>query len=198
MNNLIASGKRYRVILADPPWSYSNDGSSLDGLASSNYPTMPDEEICALPVNQITEKDAVLFLWGTSPKLKEGIAVLEAWGFEFKTVGFFWLKTAWGPSGKPRMGLGYYTRSSVEPCFLGTKGSIHRSIKARNVPQVIATPRREHSRKPEEIYDRIEALFDGPYIELFARSQRPGWDAWGNETDKFGDPEGGILPLGKP
>lgn len=201
LNNLIASGKRYRVILADPPWPYSNINGKVLGASQgppdSHYKTMSINDICALPVGKIAEKNSALFLWTTGPKLDCAFPVLKAWGFRYATVVFAWVKTVWGPSGKPAMGMGFYTRTSVELVLLGIKGKMWGTRKPGTIAQVIAAPRREHSRKPEEIYERIEALFDGPYIELFARSQRPGWGTWGNETGKFSDPKGSVLPLGE-
>lgn len=198
LNNLIASGKRYRVILADPPWKYNsraNHKTRFRGGACGHYPLMSFDEIAALPVKDYAADSAVLFLWATFPFLEKQLTIFNAWGFKYKTVGFTWIKTN-SRNGQPFFGVGYYTKSNAEVCLLGTRGPVIKP-KVNTVSSVIICPRREHSRKPEEVYERIEALYDGPRLEMFARSQRPGWDAWGNEVDKFGDPKGQALPLGK-
>ncbi len=174
--------KKYQVILCDPPWrfaTYSEKG--LGRSAESYYDCMSLDEIKELPVVDYAAADCVLFLWVTDPFIFIVRDVIEAWGFEPKTVGFYWAKlnkniiyccpedeSVWA------IGNGYYTRANVETCMIGTRGKPHR-INA-DVRKLIVAPRREHSRKPDEQYDRIERLFPGPYIELFARYQRDGWD----------------------
>lgn len=182
--------KKYSTILADPPWTFK--AWSQKGVtrgASQHYATMKTKDICALPVADIAEKDCVLLLWAVMPQLPEALRVIEAWGFKFKTVGFTWMKQN---QNAPRLfydaadifkGMGYWTRSNCELCLLGTRGNPKR-IKT-DVAQAIFAPLREHSRKPAEIYERIERLVGGPYLELFARKRHPGWDAWGRETGKF-------------
>lgn len=138
------------------------------------------EELCALPVSEITEKDCVLFLWATFPQLKEALQLIKAWGFTYKTVAFVWLKT-----NKKALtwfyGLGFWTRGNAEICLLATKG--HPKRQAKNVHQLIISPIEEHSKKPEEARKKIVALMgDIPRIELFARKESPGWDIWGNEV----------------
>jgi N6-adenosine-specific RNA methylase IME4 len=123
-------------------------------------------------------------MWTTDPLLEKSFEVIKAWGFTFKTPGFVWAKTN-AKSGTYFMGCGYYTRANPEYCLLATKGKPKRL--SRGVPKLIVSPRREHSRKPDETYERIEKLFAGPYCELFARTTRPGWVSWGNETRKFGN-----------
>ncbi len=123
--------------------------------------------------------DCALFVWTTPPTIHEyACPLIEAWGFQYKTFGFTWVKLSGG--GEPFMGMGYYTRGNAEICLLATRRKP--KVKAHDVNQVILSPRREHSRKPDEQYSRIERLFDGPYLEIFARERRPGWDAWGNEV----------------
>jgi len=179
----------YPVILADPPWSYrvyhESDDLAVRGLATRHYPTMTLAAIEALPVADLAAPDAALFLWVTMPCLPEGLAVLRSWGFTYKTCAFSWLKTT--KAGRPCFGTGHYTRANTELCLLGTRGRVRRrdAPDARNVEQVILAPRREHSRKPDEQYARIERLFGGPYLELFARHEQPCWDTLGNETTKF-------------
>ena len=168
---------KYRVILADPPWSFRTYSAKGNGRsAEAHYDCMPLDDIKALPISDYADKDCVLFLWTTDPFLRVAFDVIEAWGFTYKTVGFYWAKTPtnW-------FGTGYWSRANPEQCLLATRGKPKRI--AANVPKLIMAPRRAHSRKPDEIYDRIEQLCVGPYIELFARQRRQGWDAIGNEAD---------------
>ena len=173
-------GKKYKIIYADPPWQYrvySKKGKSRS--AENHYHTMNIDDIRSLPVGEIADDDCVLFLWITFPCLKEGISVMESWGFTYKTCGFNWVKR-----NKKKdtyfMGLGFWTRSNSEVCLIGTKGHPKRVSKA--VPQVCDARVMEHSRKPSEIRDRIvELCGDVPRIELFSRSAAPGWHHWGNQ-----------------
>ena len=171
--------KKYSVILADPPWRYER--SKVQGAAENHYPTMSTEEIRALPVKELADRDCALFLWATFPLLRKAWGVMDAWGFTYKTVAFVWIKLT--PSGDDlHTGLGWWTRANAEICLLATRG--HPRRQARNVHQVILSPVMEHSRKPAEARRRIEALMgDVPRIELFARQYPPGWDVWGNEVD---------------
>lgn len=173
---------KYKIIYADPPWAYkvwSNKGKGRS--AESHYPTMQKQDIQDLPVPQICEKDSVLLLWVTSPCLLEGIELVKAWGFEYKTVAFTWLKQN-KKNGKLFMGMGYYTRANAEYCLLGTKGKVLER-KSRAVPSAVLTPIEQHSKKPDIVRDRIVELFgDIPRIELFARQHATGWDCWGNEV----------------
>lgn len=167
----------FSVIYADPPWHFKTHSSlGMGRSADAWYECMEVEEIKALAVENMAEKDCVLFLWVTDPFLRKGFEVLDSWGFEFKTVGFYWIKT---PSSW--FGTGYWTRANPEQCLLATRGSPKR-LNA-DVPKLLEAPRREHSRKPDEIYPRIERLCAGPYLELFARAPRPGWSSIGNERD---------------
>lgn len=141
---------------------------------------MSIEELCVLPVSEIAEKDCVLFLWATFPQLKEALQPIKAWGFQYKTVAFVWLKTnrkadTWF------YGLGFWTRGNAEICLLATKG--HPKRKAANIHQLIISPVEAHSKKPDAAREKITALMgDLPKIELFARKESPGWDIWGNEV----------------
>ena len=165
----------YRIILADPPWPSEN--SVPRGHADRYYSLMTLDEICRVPVP--TAKDAALFLWARSPALPEAFTVITAWGFQYKTVAFVWEKVA--ASGEPRWGCGSYTRPSVELCLLATRGKLE--VQAHDVGQIIRARRGPHSRKPDEVYDRIERLFgDLPRIEMFARREIVGWDSWGNQV----------------
>jgi N6-adenosine-specific RNA methylase IME4 len=182
--------KYYKVIYADPPWTFSTYSHKGKGRsAEAYYDCMTLPEIKALPVADWAADNCVLLLWTTDPLLEKAFEVIHAWGFSYKTVGFYWvkLKTA-VPSytaGSFFTGLGFWTRANPETCLLATRGKPRR--RSANVRKLIVSPRREHSRKPDEVYDRIESLCDGPYLEMFARfsrphSSRPGWDLWGSEA----------------
>lgn len=177
---LPAAKRRYAVIYADPAWPYDTwSDKGADRSPDNHYPTMTTDDILALPVGKIAADESTLFLWTVSPLLPVAFEAIKGWGFEYKTVAFVWVKTA-KDGQKPATGMGYWTRSSVEICLLATRGSPPR-LNA-DVRQVIMSPRREHSRKPDETMDRIERLVPGPYIELFARRHRENWAAWGNEV----------------
>lgn len=149
---------------------------------------MAIEEIGRLPVAGLAAEDCVLFLWGINPMLQQAMWLMNEWGFAYKTVAFVWVKSRGDPSWAPKyhMGLGYWTRANTECCLLGTRGKPRRLSKG--VRQLLVEPLREHSRKPDTIYERIESLVEGPYLELFARQRWPGWDAWGAEVDRFREP----------
>jgi len=180
---------KYNIILADPPWKYRDKSLSHGGGAECHYPTMDIKEICELSVEKIADDNCVLFLWVTFPMLKEGLKVIKSWGFEYKTCAFVWVKANKREIIKQGklfngiddfMGMGRWTRSNAEVCLLGIKGKPKRiSTKVR---QIIYSPIRKHSQKPEEVFNRIIQLIGKlPRIELFAREKREGWDAWGNE-----------------
>lgn len=177
--------KKYSAILCDPAWTFETySDSGKERSAEQHYDCMTTEDIQNLPVQDICKDDCVLFLWVTFPLLIEGLLTMEAWGFEYKTCAFSWAKKNSSNMGF-FMGMGYWTRANVEICLLGTKGKPKRREEAGGVRQLIVSPLREHSRKPDEQYDRIEDLVKGPYIELFSRSDREGWDSWGLESGKF-------------
>lgn len=175
-------GKKYKIIYADPPWQYRVYSKKGKGRSAENhYHTMNIDDIRLLPVGEIADDDCVLFLWITFPCLKEGISVMESWGFTYKTCGFNWVK-----KNKKKdtyfMGLGFWTRSNSEVCLIGTKGHPKRVSKAG--PQVCDARVMEHSRKPSEVRERIvELCGDVPRIELFARETVKGWDCFGDEID---------------
>lgn len=157
--------------------------------AESHYPTMGIEDIKALPVADLADADCALFLWVTMPCLQEGISVLKAWGFEYKTAAFVWVKQN-RKADSLFWGMGFWTRSNVEICLLGTKGRPKR-VDA-GVHQVIVSHVEEHSRKPQEVHNRIIRLMgDVPRIELFARRKTDGFDVWGNEVESDIKFEGG-------
>lgn len=184
--------KKYNIIYADPPWRY-DDKSLQRGGAERHYPTMRLEDICALPVADISADDCLLFMWGAWPKLFEAGAVLSAWGFDFKTCAFVWVKTnkrtkiaqsSFFPvdSFDSFWGMGRWTRANTEFCLLGVKGSPKRQ--SAGVHQIIYAPISQHSRKPDETRERIVKLAgDLPRVELFARRTVPGWEVWGNEVE---------------
>ena len=181
---------KYGVILADVPWDYkvySEKGTGRGAIA--HYQTMGFEQIAAMNVAELAADDCALFLWAVDPLLHKAFDLIERWGFKFKTVGFYWAKTNKGADMEALTeddfftGLGYWSRANPEQCLLATRGTPKRQSKS--VRRLIVAPRREHSRKPDEVYDRIEQLVDGPYLELFARQTRPGWDAIGNQVGLF-------------
>jgi N6-adenosine-specific RNA methylase IME4 len=175
----------YQCILADPPYHFDTYSSKGQGRSpSQHYSTMTVPEIAALPVGDLAASDAWLFLWVSFPHLPYGLQLIEAWGFKYSGSAFCWVKPN---QTKPGwfMGLGHTTRKNAEVCLLGRRGSPHRN--AKNVRELIVAPRRQHSRKPDEAYDRIERFCSGPYVELWARQNRPGWAAWGDEVGLFND-----------
>lgn len=177
------------LIYADPPWQHKTwSDKGLDGRPQ-HYKRMTIKEICDMPVSECAANDCHLFMWTTGPHLEQAFKVIKAWGFRYSGMGFVWIKLN---KNSPElfitlndlfMGGGYTTRKNAEFCLLARKGSPKRLSKS--VHEVIVSPRREHSRKPEEARRRIEQYAPGPYLELFAREQKPGWTAWGNEVEKF-------------
>lgn len=178
----------FRAILADPPWRYENwSWKGEHKNAAAQYECMDLRDIKALPVESLAAKDAALFLWATFPMLPEALATMAAWGFTYKT-GAAWAKQS-KTGRKLAFGTGYLFRSAAELLLVGTRGDPQATSKS--VRNLILAPVREHSRKPDQTYDMVEQLFPGPRLELFARQQRHGWMAWGNQVDKFDPiPEG--------
>lgn len=172
--------KKYKIIYADPPWEYDDKSLSHGGGAECHYPTMTQEDICNLPISQLADDDCVLFLWVTLPMLREGLEVIKAWGFEYKTTAFVWIKKNASNIGY-FYGMGRWTRANSEICLLAVKGNPKR-LRA-DISQLIFAPIKEHSHKPTEVRLKIVDLCgDLPRIELFARDRFVGWDVWGNET----------------
>lgn len=171
--------KKYQIIYADPAWSYNDQG--CQGTMANHYKGMSIEDIKNLPIKQITGDNAILFLWTTFPMLQEGLDVIRSWGFTYKSIGFLWVKLNKNNMGA-FYGLGRWTRGNTEPCLLATKGKPKR-INA-DVFQLIMSPLKRHSQKPQEVRERIIRLVgDLPRIELFARQKVDGWDCWGNEVE---------------
>lgn len=184
----------YSVILADPAWTFATRSNKGKGRSPENhYECLTLDDIKALPVRDLAAKNCVLFLWTIDTHIPMALEVIEAWGFTFKTVGFYWAKT--NQDGSPFTGMGFWTRANPEQCLmaigqdepaqclLATLGSPKRV--GKDVKRLVMSQRREHSRKPDEIHNNIERLVAGPYVELFARQSRPGWSTWGNQVTKF-------------
>lgn len=201
------SGK-FQVLESDCPWSYDVWSDQESRTADAHYPVMTIEDLCDMgpQVRQIADTNCALFHWVTPPLMKEGIQVIEAWGFRHVTTAFDWWKLARTPLDevgvadarargfpiieyrgrwyRPFFGLGHYTRGCSEQCLLGIRGSM--PVTEKGIGQTIIAPAREHSRKPDERYPLIERLYpDACKIELFARQQWPGWSVWGNQINKF-------------
>lgn len=194
-------------IKADPPWNFrswvANANLESSRAAERHYRTMTLDEIAAMPVKQIAAKNAHLALWITSPFLIAGyhLKIMRAWGFKPSSTFVVWVKLKRSAGGEQlqlitlselhrflHFGQGHTTRKNVEICVLGRRGNARRI--AKDVPELIVTPVREHSRKPDEAFERAQRYADGPYLELFSREERDGWTTWGNETGKFnGDEE---------
>jgi N6-adenosine-specific RNA methylase IME4 len=180
----------YGAILADPAWRFEAwSDKGRDRSPDRHYSTLSLDDILHLPVGDLAAPDCVLFLWVTWPMLFAAKPVIEAWRFVYRTCAFNWTKAdatqieLFQDDIEPFIGTGYWTRANTEPCLLATRGEPKR-INA-DVRQAIIEPRREHSRKPDCVHDRIERLVAGHYVELFARQRRAGWDSFGNELDKF-------------
>jgi N6-adenosine-specific RNA methylase IME4 len=192
--------RHFGAIVVDPPWHFrartalqvGNWTSRRD--AEKHYKVMGLDEIAALPVRDLALPDSHLFLWTTGPCLPQSFEIIKAWGFRYSAVAFTWvkLKKSFNPmqlrvlpsmESDLHVGLGLTTRKNAEFCLLARRGNAKRISKS--VREIIMAPVREHSRKPDEAYDRVRTYCAGPYLELFARTQRPGWTCWGNETERF-------------
>lgn len=186
-------GGPFSCILADPPWRFAYQSAKGEGRgAERHYRCASLDDIKAIPVGDVAARDCFLFLWATGPMIAEALELIPAWGFRYSAMAFVWIKTN---KRAPRLffderaifkGMGYTTRQNAEIVLLGRRGRPERL--SNSISQIIVAPRREHSRKPDEAFDRIEQFCAGPRLELFARQTRPGWQAWGNETTKFDAP----------
>ena len=171
--------KKYKIIYADPPWQYQ--GQMMNSSVTDHYKWASLQDICDLPVSKMADENCILFMWVTMPKLNEFMEVVTAWGFKYKSCAFVWVKQNKKNFGY-FMGQGRWTRANPEICILATKGNPKRI--SASVRQLVVSPIREHSRKPDEVRERIvELVGDLPRIELFARRKVDGWDCWGNEVD---------------
>ena len=180
--------KKYQIIYADPASEYrdKHDGNSNKkyNVINPTDPVMTQRDICNLGISlrSYLADDCILFIWVVFPQLKEGLEVIKAWGFEYKTLGFNWVKTR--QDGKYYFGIGHYTKSSSEICLIGMRGKLSEIKVSDKVHNLVVSPLRGHSQKPEEIRDKIvEFCGDKPRIELFARQKVEGWDVWGNEVE---------------
>jgi N6-adenosine-specific RNA methylase IME4 len=181
-----ANGKKYATILADPPWQFNNRTGKMapEHKRLNRYPTMPLNEICALPVSRVAAETAHLYLWVPNALLPDGLEVLKSWGFEYKS-NLIWYKTR-KDGGPDRRGVGFYFRNVTEILLFGVRGRNARTLQpGRSQENIIVKQKREHSRKPDEQYDLIESCSNGPFLELFARGPRPGWDVWGNQAEEY-------------
>ena len=178
--------RKYGVIYADPPWSFRNWSAKGTGRnAISHYDCLDFAALSSLRIADLAANDCALFLWATDLLLPRAFELIQAWGFEYKTVAFYWVKlnTAAKHNADYFTGLGYWTRANPEQCLLATRGKPSRQ--AKDVRRLVVEKRREHSRKPDCVRERIERLVAGPYLELFARETKPGWDCWGNQIALF-------------
>lgn len=184
--------KKYQIIYADPPWSYkvwSEDKKVAQGTAKHHYQTMSIQDICNLPINKIADENCKLFLWATPPCLQEALQVMKAWGFEYKTIVFCWVKT--NPKSKtPFFGIGHWTASNCELVLAGLVKGGRLNRQSKSISQIDMTPRGEHSAKPDSIRKKIVQLCgDVSRIELFARKEEglfndlEGWDVIGNDIN---------------
>lgn len=176
---------RYGCIIADPPWAFRLYSDAGDRKSPQHYyDCMDAAAIWDLPVSQLAAPDCALFMWATAPMIRDALNVMRSWGFTYKTMG------AWAKRSKAdkawAFGTGYCFRSAAEFFLLGTIGKP--KVMSRSVRNLIVAPVREHSRKLDQLHGMAESLYAGPYAELFAREARQGWDCWGNEVGKFGDP----------
>lgn len=178
------SGK-FGTILADPPWRFKNNTGKVapEHKRLSRYSTLSLNEIKAIPVNNVAARQSHLYLWIPNALLSEGLEVMKSWGFTYKT-NLIWYKIRkdGGPDGR---GVGFYFRNVTEMILFGVKGRLRTFAPGRRQVNVIMSRKREHSRKPDELYSIIEECSPGPYLELFARDSRKNWVAWGNESDNY-------------
>ena len=172
---------RYSTILADPPWQFQNRTGKVapEHRRLLRYPTMELQEIMDMPISRVAAARSHLYLWVPNALLMEGLQVMKAWGFTYKSnIVWYKVRKDGGPDGR---GVGFYFRNVTELILFGVRGSMRTLKPGRTQVNILATRKREHSRKPDEIFDIVEACSPGPYLELFARFRRPGWSQWGNE-----------------
>lgn len=175
----------FGAILADPPWRFANRTGKMapEHKRLCRYDTLKLAEIKAIPVEKVAAEQSHLYLWVPNALLAEGLEVMKAWGFTYKT-NLIWHKVRkdGGPDGR---GVGFYFRNTTEMILFGVRGKLRTLQPGRSQVNIIRTRKREHSRKPDELYDIIEACSPGPYLELFARGTRPKWTQWGNEVEDY-------------
>lgn len=176
---------KYSTILADPPWQFQNRTGKVapEHERLKRYPTMNLQEICELPVAAHTNEASHLYLWVPNALLREGLEVMEAWGFTYKTnLVWYKIRKDGGPDGR---GVGFYFRNVTELVLFGVKGKLRTLDQGRRQVNLLSSRKREHSRKPDEFYQLIEECSPGPYLELFAREKMKGWKQWGNELETY-------------
>lgn len=175
----------FSTILADPPWRFANRTGKIapEHKRLSRYTTLKLKEIKEIPVADVCDKNSHLYLWVPNALLSEGLEIMKNWGFTYKT-NLIWhkIRKDGGPDGR---GVGFYFRNTTEIILFGIKGKMRTLQPGRSQVNIIRTRKREHSRKPDELYDIIEACSPGPYLELFARGERKGWSLWGNEIENY-------------
>lgn len=175
--------KNYGVILADPPWRFQNRTGKMapEHKRLNRYDTLSLDEIKEIPTHLVAAKNSHLYLWVPNALLKEGLEVMEAWGFKYKS-NIIWHKVRkdGGPDGR---GVGFYFRNTTEIVLFGIRGSLRTLKPGRRQVNIIRTQKQEHSRKPDELYEIIEQCSPGPYLEIFARGKRANWDVFGNQAD---------------
>ncbi len=180
-----AGRRRFQTILADPPWQFTNRTGKMapEHRRLSRYATMSLKHICELPVKDIADEPAHLYLWVPNALLPDGLEVLRAWGFKYKS-NIIWhkIRKDGGPDGR---GVGFYFRNVTEMVLFGVRGSMRTLPPGRRQVNIIKSMKQEHSRKPEALYDIVEQCSPGPRCELFARGTRPNWIAWGNQADDY-------------
>lgn len=180
-----AQRKSYGAILVDPPWQFQNRTGKVapEHKRLARYPTLTLQEIKEIPVRLVAGEKSHLYLWVPNALLQEGFDVMKAWGFEYKT-NIIWQKIR--KDGEPDgRGVGFYFRNTTEMVLFGVRGKLRTLKRGRTQVNIIKTRKREHSRKPDELYEIIESCSPGPYLELFARGARKGWDQWGNEAENY-------------
>lgn len=178
--------RRFSTVLADPPWQFENRTGKMapEHKRLARYPTLPLKDIISIPVHSALEDTAHLYLWVPNALLSEGLEVMRAWGFKYKT-NLVWYKVR-KDGGPDRRGVGFYFRNVTELLLFGVKGNKCRTLDpGRSQENIIVTQKREHSRKPDEQYKLIESCSWGPYLEMFARGNRPNWTCWGNQADEY-------------
>lgn len=181
-----AAGQKFKTILADPPWQFQNRTGKMapEHKRLNRYATMTLDDICALPVSDVSEETAHLYLWVPNALLPDGLRVLSKWGFTYKT-NIIWhkIRKDGGPDGR---GVGFYFRNVTEVLLFGVRGKNARTLDpGRTQVNFLATQKREHSRKPDEQYKLIEACSAGRYLEMFGRGSRPNWTVWGNQAEEY-------------
>jgi N6-adenosine-specific RNA methylase IME4 len=183
--NEVIDMRKYKIIYADPPWAYNESGSG-NRVVHAKYPTMQIEDICDIPVKEISEDDSILFLWATFPRMPEALKVIESWGFKYKGLAYCWIKKN-KKSNSNFWGLGYYTRQNPEVLLVGVRGKVKKGTRSASEHCVVNTRIEEHSKKPAYIRDMLPLLVENGEnvhkIELFARQKTKDWDIWGNELE---------------